>query len=295
MQNVTSGSPPPASPLAWLKQARRAAGLAWRLTKRTLRHTLLRPVFWAYERNLERNVRAGSMPKHVGIIMDGNRRFAKTLRLGIGAGHAQGASKAKEVLDWCLQMGIMNVTMWGFSTDNRGRSDAEVAHIHNLVARQARELAEDPRLTKHQVRVRVIGDVTDFSADARAALKNVENLTRDHTGMNLQLALGYGGREEIVAAMQRLLLHAEQEGKTLSDVASTLNLDDVAQHLWSAGVPDPDFIIRTSGEERLSGFMLWQSVYAEFYFCDAFWPDFRRLDFLRALRAFQARERRFGR
>ena len=231
----------------------------------------------------------------IGVIMDGNRRFARLAGVDVEQGHDVGASKAHEVLDWCLELGIPHVTLWGFSSDNKGRSPAEVAHLHALFAQQARSLAEDPRLHAHRVRVRVIGDTSDFSVDAQKALRAIEDRTAAYDGMHLTLALGYGGREEIVAAVRDLLTCEARKGTDLGEVADHLDAAAIGEHLWTKGIPDPDFVIRTSGEVRLSGFLLWQSAYAEFYFCDAFWPDFRRLDFLRAIRSFQARERRFGR
>jgi undecaprenyl diphosphate synthase len=227
--------------------------------------------------------------------MDGNRRFARLAQIGVEQGHDVGASKAHEVLDWCLELGIPHVTLWGFSTDNAGRAPGEVEHLHAIFAAQARDLASDPRLAKHRVRVRVIGDISSFSAEAQDALRAIEAQTNANDGMHLNLALGYGGREEIVAATRALLRERAAAGERLATVAETIDADAIAAHLWTSGLPDPDFVLRTSGEVRSSGFLLWQSAYAEFYFCDAFWPDFRRLDFLRALRNYQGRERRFGR
>jgi short-chain Z-isoprenyl diphosphate synthase len=252
-------------------------------------------LYWVYERRLEARIRSGPLPRHIGIIMDGNRRFARLAGVDVHRGHDVGAGKAHEVLDWCLQLGIPHVTLWGFSSDNKGRTPDEVAHLHRLFAQQARKLAEDGRLHENGVRVRVIGDTSDFSAEAQEALRAIEDRTSAYDGMHLNLALGYGGREEIVAAVRDLLVSRAREHADLHEVAEELDAAAIGEHLWTAGLPDPDFVIRTSGEERLSGFLLWQSAYAEFYFCDAFWPDFRRLDFLRALRSFQARERRFGR
>jgi len=213
----------------------------------------------------------------------------------VTAGHDVGASKAHEVLDWCLELAIPHVTLWGFSSDNAGRAPDEVTHLHAIFAQQARALANDPRLVEHRVRVRVIGDVSRFSGDARDALRAIEERTAAHDGMHLNLALGYGGREEIVAATRALILERAAQGHDAASIAASLDASSIARHLWTSGLPDPDFVIRTSGEVRSSGFLLWQSAYAEYYFCDAFWPDFRRLDFLRAMRSFQARERRFGR
>ena len=160
---------------------------------------------------------------------------------------------------------------------------------------RARELLADKKIHGNKVRVRVIGDIDDFPDEAKADLRALERATQDYSGMQVNIALGYGGREEIVAAVRGVLAERAAAGADLARVAGELNADEIGRHLYTAGMPDPDFVIRTSGEVRLSGFLLWQSVYSEFYFCDAFWPDFRKLDFLRAVRSFQARERRFGR
>ena len=256
---------------------------------------MTRPLYWLYERRLMSAIRdGGRLPHHIGIIMDGNRRFARLAGVDVKAGHDYGASKARDVLDWCLELGIPHVTLWGFSSENRGRSSDEVAHLHRLFAQQARDLIGDARLHDNQVRVRVIGDISDFPDDARTALRDMEDATAGYGGMHLNIALGYGGREEIVQAVRSLLASEAGRGASLEEVAREIDADDIHQHLYTAGTPDPDFVIRTSGEIRLSGFLLWQTAYSEFYFCDAFWPEFRKLDFLRAVRSFQARERRFG-
>jgi len=260
---------------------------AWRWSNRWL--------YWLYERRLLAQVKSGPVPRHLGIIMDGNRRFARALGLDPKAGHDYGAGKARDVLNWCLDLGIGHVTLWGFSTDNRGRDADEVAHLHRLFAAQAREFLTDTELHRHRVRVRVIGDIDDFPADAQAALREMEAATAAYDALHLHVALGYGGREEIVTAVRAVLRERADAGDDLAHVAETLDAADIGAHLYTAGVPDPDFVVRTSGEVRSSGFLLWQSAYAEFYFCDAYWPEFRRIDFLRAIRSFQQRQRRFGR
>ncbi|MDT3682904.1 MAG: polyprenyl diphosphate synthase [Truepera sp.] len=254
-----------------------------------------KPLYWLYEQRLLRAVRAAEhLPRHIGIIMDGNRRFARAAGLDVKAGHDYGAGKAREVLDWCLELGIPHVTLWGFSTENRSRTIEEVSHLHHLFAEQARSLLNDERLHANHVRVRVIGDIADFPDEAKAALSEMEEATRDYDGMHVNVALGYGGREEIVDAVKRLAAEEAGQGLTLEGLAESLTAEQITRHLYTAGLPDPDFVIRTSGEVRLSGFLLWQTAYSEFYFCDANWPEFRKVDFLRAVRSFQARERRFG-
>ncbi len=258
--------------------------------------SLSKPLYWLYERQLLREIQTRSaLPKHIGIIMDGNRRFARTVGLDIKAGHDYGASKAREVLDWCLELGIPHVTLWGFSTDNRSRLPEEVAHLHSLFAKQAEDLLNDAHIHDNQVHVRVIGDIGSFPEATKQALHKMEAATSHYQGMQLNIALGYGGREEIVSAVKSLLAERARHSANVQSLIEAVTPESIEAYLYTAGLPDPDFVIRTSGEVRLSGFLLWQTAYSEFYFCDAFWPSFRKLDFLRAIRDYQARERRFGR
>lgn len=255
-----------------------------------------RPLYYLYERELDAQVQREHLPRHLGLILDGNRRFAKAMGLEGTVGHDLGVDKAHEVLGWCLELGIRAVTIWVLSPDNFVKRDQdELKHLMHLFEREARNLAVDPRIHNNRVRVRTIGQHGQFPEDVLASLRDLEAATVHYDGMLLNIAVGYGGREEIVDAVRGLLRDAVQEGVSLEHLASTLEPDHIGAHLYTAGIPDPDFIIRTSGEVRLSGFLLWQSAYSEYYFCDAFWPEFRRLDFLRALRAYQARERRLGR
>ncbi len=256
---------------------------------------LSRPLYWYYERRLLKEVKGGPMPRHLGLILDGNRRYARMLGLAPTKGHEFGVKKAYEVLEWCLELGIRTVTVWVFSTDNFRRSPEEVEELMRLFVQEASRMAEDHRIHRHQVQVRVIGRREGFSQEVLEALERLESRTRHHQGMVLNIAMGYGGREEIVDAVKRLLLEAHEKGLSPKEVAEALTPEAIAGRLYTAGLPDPDFIVRTSGEIRLSGFLLWQSAYSEFYFADVLWPEFRKIDFLRALRSYQARERRFGR
>jgi short-chain Z-isoprenyl diphosphate synthase len=252
-------------------------------------------LLWGYEQRLGRAVKGhGRMPRHLGLILDGNRRFARAAGVERELGYEFGIDKAHEVLQWCLELGIPAVTIWVLSTDNVTRDPDEVRHLMGLFDREARNLAVDPRIHANRVRVRAIGQHHDFPVNVLDALRELEQKTAGYDGMLLNIAVGYGGREEIVDAMKLHLAEQARAGATLADVIATLEPEHISAHLYTAGTPDPDFIIRTSGEIRLSGFMLWQSVYSEYYFCDVYWPGFRRVDFLRALRDFQGRDRRFG-
>lgn len=259
-----------------------------------LLRSALKPLYWWYERRVEAEVRRGHVPKHLGMILDGNRRFARELGLESHEGHEFGVQKAYEVLEWCLELKIPTVTIWVFSNDNFNRSQVEIETLMNLFVKEALRMAKDERIHANEVQVKVIGRHDRFPAKVLEALEELEKATAHHRGMLLNIAMGYGGREEIVDAVKSLLLEAAQTGKTPEELAAELDMEHISERLYTAGVPDPDFIIRTSGEIRLSGFLLWQGAYSEYYFFDAFWPAFRKTDFLRAIRSYQGRERRFG-
>lgn len=255
---------------------------------------MIGPLYSVYARRLRRRVTAGPLPEHVGLIMDGNRRWARQRGLGNPSlGHKYGAEHAEKVLSWCERVGIKHVTVFLCSTENlQNRGDAEVAFLMRVIE----EMAAD-RLGRRDARWRVhVAGMLDTLPDTTArALKDAVEATRDcMTGAHVTLAVGYGGRQEVIDALREHLHERAEADQTLADVASALTVDDIARHLYTAGQPDPDLIIRTSGEQRMSNFLLWQSAYSELYFCEANWPAFREIDFLRALRSFAARQRRYG-
>ncbi len=252
------------------------------------------PVYALYAHQLRRRLGPGPLPRHVGLIMDGNRRWARQMGLASPSlGHRYGAEHAVDVLSWCERLGINHVTVFVCSTENlQRRDDAEVAFLMQVIA----DLVT-VRLARTDARWRVhVAGMLDLLPDATArALKDAVEITRDvGTGAHVTLAVGYGGRQEVVDALREVLHERAAAGESLADVAATLEVDDIARHLYTAGQPDPDLVIRTSGEQRMSNFLLWQSAYAELYFCDAYWPAFREIDFLRAVRSFAARQRRYG-
>lgn len=269
-------------------RARQAASLLWR--------SLGGPIYAVYERRLMATVRRGEVPRHLGLILDGNRRFARLAGLDdVRLGHDRGVAKAREVLDWCLEMRIPTVTLWVLSPDNYARREAsEVEHILGLLEHEAERMAHDRRIRENRVRVRAIGRIESFPQPVLDSLHRLEAATAEHEGMQLNIAVGYGGREEIVDAVRAMLHDAVAGQRSLEDLERDLSAEEISARLYTADQPDPDFIIRTSGEIRLGGFLLWQSAYSEYYFADVFWPAFRKIDFLRALRSYQARERRFG-
>ncbi len=251
-------------------------------------------LYLVYEKRLSKRLKLGPVPKHLGVILDGNRRYAKALGLPIVDGHKYGAKKVKELLSWCVEFKIPVVTLWVFSTQNFARDPKEVEALMELFVEQAKAMLVDPAFIEHGIRVKVLGRRDGLPEHVRMALYELERTTADRQGMLVQLALGYGGREEIVDAAKAYLSTAEQAGKSLHDAIDGLTEDSISSNLYNGDVPDPDFIIRTSGEVRLSGFLLWQAAYSEYYFLDVNWPAFRHVDFLRALRSFQSRQRRFG-
>ena len=246
-------------------------------------------LYGAYERRLARGLDPDRLPRHVGAIVDGNRRWAKGAGAGVDRGYQAGADKISQFLGWCDELGVEIVTLWLLSTDNLRRSADELSALLLVIERLVEDLATSG------YRLRIIGNLDMLPSESAARLKRAADLTASiETGLWVNVCVGYGGRQELTDAMRSLLLEEAGKGRSLEEVASTLEVDDIAEHLYTKGQPDPDLVIRTSGEQRLSGFLLWQSVHSEFYFCDALWPAFRRVDFLRAMRSYAGRERRFG-
>lgn len=255
-----------------------------------------RLLYYLYERRLLRQVLAPPMPRHVGIILDGNRRFAKQRGLAESREiYGLGAQKLDDVLNWCDELRIPAVTLWVCSTENLRRAPEEAAGILAAVEDKLRALTVDPQIHHRRVRVRAAGRLGLLPESTAAAIREAEKATAGYDSMTLTIAVAYGGREEIVDAVQSLIRDKAKDCGKAYDVADEITPETIARYLYSPDLPDPDLIIRTSGEIRLSGFLLWQSAYSEFYFSDVYWPEFRKIDFLRAVRAYQQRQRRFGR
>lgn len=246
-------------------------------------------VYRLYERRLEAKLSPGSSPRHVGVIIDGNRRWAKSMGLeDVARGHRKGADKISELLSWCHEAGVEVVTVWMLSSDNLNRSKEELDALLGIIEDVVQELiAEGWRICP----VGALDLLPDRTANV---LKNAKEVTSHRPGLIVNVAVGYGGRREIADAVRSLLQEHASKGATIEDLAEVLDVEHIAEHLYTRGQPDPDLLIRTSGEQRLSGFLLWQSAHSEFYFHEAYWPDFRRVDFLRALRDYAARHRRYG-
>ena len=243
----------------------------------------------AYERRLARRGPPDTLPKHVGEMLAGNRRWARAVGGDAAHGHRAGAANISPLLEWCDELGVEVVTLWLLSTDNLNRPSEELRNLLVIIEDAVADLAAQNRW-----RLNPVGALDLLPADTARRLKEAADETRDVEGLLVNVAVGYGGRREIADAVRSLLQEHASKGTSIEELAEILDVEHIAEHLYTKGQPDPDLVIRTSGEQRLGGFLLWQSAQSEFYFCEAYWPDFRKVDFLRALRAYSERNRRFG-
>ena len=249
-------------------------------------------IYATYEQRLLRQLDRDRLPHHIAVLADGNRRWARANAPGqeLVVGYRAGAHKLKQFIGWCEEVGIPIVTLWVLSTENLERSGhGELAPLLDVIRDLVVDLAADGNR-----RVQVVGDLNLLPAAIADDLRAASGSTETAGGMHVNVAVSYGGRHELRDAVRSLLADEATKGTSLADLADTLEIDHISEHLYTAGQPDPDLIIRTSGEQRLSGFLIWQSAHSEFYFCEALWPDFRKVDFIRALRSYSQRERRFG-
>jgi tritrans,polycis-undecaprenyl-diphosphate synthase [geranylgeranyl-diphosphate specific] len=235
-------------------------------------------------------VRESEIPHHVAIIMDGNRRFAREFGLSTHEGHVKGKDKLEELMDWCMELGIKVLTVYAFSTENLSRSPEELEKLMKLFEDNFRKLGDDERIHKHRIKVTVLGQKELLPENVKKAIEYAESRTAHYTNYYYNIATAYGGRQEIIAAI-KILAEKIEKGELK---AEDINEKIFANTLYTADFPDPDLILRTSGEERVSNFLLWQLAYSELYFTDVYWPGFRKIDFLRAIRSYQLRKRRFG-
>ncbi|KJE36873.1 UDP diphosphate synthase [Thalassospira sp. HJ] len=253
--------------------------------------TPLKPLYAVYEWYISRNLRSENMPRHVAIIMDGNRRYSKIQGdMNSIEGHKRGVDTLEKVLDWCIDLGIEIVTVYAFSIENFKRPPEEVEGLMKLFKHNFETIAQNKRIHKNEVKLKAVGKLELLPDDVRKAIKMAEESTSRYNKRQVNIAIGYDGRLEIVDAMKKIADEVKNGKLNPGDIDEKI----VNENLYTAGLVDPNLIIRTSGEERLSGFLLWQSSYSELYFCDSLWPQLRKVDFLRALRDYQQRERRFG-
>lgn len=238
---------------------------------------------------LER-VRSSPVPRHLAIIMDGNRRFANTHGMMIQDGHVRGKETLEHLLDWCLEIGLKILTVYALSTENLARPPEELGPLMDLFAASFRQIETDERVHRNGIRVRAFGNLSALRPDVAEAIRVAEAATARYSNYFYNVAIAYGGRDEILEAI-RSIARDVAAGKLRPE---EIRDQTVSSRLYTADLPDPDLVFRTSGEERISNFLLWQSAYAELYFADVLWPGLTRMDFLRAISAYQDRQRRYG-
>ena len=244
-------------------------------------------IYKIYEKKLIKEVKKNVLPRHIAIIMDGNRRFARKRGLPPKLGHIFGSKKAEEVLNWCWDLKIKNVTVYAFSTENFNRSEEEKRNIFTLVEKELKRLANDKRIHLSKVKVKVVGRKDLLPKNVLEAIKYVEERTKNYSNHFLNIALAYGGRQEIVDAIKNILQKVKNGLIKSDEIDSKL----IEQNLYGEdGYSEVDLVIRTGGEQRLSNFLPWQSANSVVYFCDVYWPEFRKIDLLRAIRAWQFRK-----
>jgi len=252
---------------------------------------LMKLLYRFYEWYILRGLKPNNMPKHIAIIMDGNRRYSKICRnVNVIRGHEVGVYTLEKVLDWSIDLGIEIITTYAFSTENFNRPQEEVEGLMNLFVKNFKRIISHEKIHKNEVRVKVVGRLGLLPKNVRGAILEAEKSTAHYNKKFFNLAIGYDGRLEIVDAIKKIVRGVEDGKITENEIDEKL----VSDNLYTAGLEDPNLIIRTSGEERLSGFLSWQSSYSELYFCDSLWPELRKVDFLRAIRDYQQRERRYG-
>ncbi|NJE09937.1 polyprenyl diphosphate synthase [Thermococcus sp. MAR1] len=254
-------------------------------------HILFKPVYDLYESYLLDRVKSGRIPRHVAIIMDGNRRWARKLEKPPWYGHLFGSRKLEEILEWCRELDIRTLTVYAFSTENFKRTPEEVNALMNLFEEKFKELLEDERVHKYGIRVNVLGRKELLPENVRKAAEEAEKATRKYGNYTLNIALAYGGRSEIADAVRDIVRDVLAGRIKPEDIDEEL----IKEYLYYPNMPDPDIVIRTGGEERISNFLLYQIAYSELFFVDVYFPEFRKIDFLRIIREYQKRQRRFGR
>lgn len=249
-------------------------------------------IYKIYEKWLYRQIKNNDMPQHIGIILDGNRRWAIKHGYMRWYGHRVGAGKLKKVIEWAKDFGIKYITVFVFSTENFNRNHDELKWFSNLLREELDNALEDDGLMKHSIKVRFIGDVSRFSDEIQTKIRTLEEKTENNSSMIVNIALAYGGKWDIVNAAKKIAIDIKKGNLEIGNI----NYDTFQSYLSTSHMPyqDVDLILRTGGEMRLSNFLLWQAAYSELVFLDVYWPEFRKIDFMRAIRTFQQRGRRFG-
>ena len=276
--------------------ARDSRGPRWNRVEGARRGTLSRvdassPLYSIYEARLRSSLDESRLPSHIAVMADGNRRWAREAGFtDVAHGYRAGAVKIAELLGWCDDLGIDVATIYLLSTENLSRDASELDELLQVIADVVDEIAGPERNWE----VRIVGRLEVLPDWMAARLRAAEVASRGRPGVKVNVAIGYGGRHEIADAARELVAQLIEEGRTGQELVDGMTVEAIGEHLYTSGQPDPDLVIRTSGEQRLSGFLLWQSAYSEIWFTEAYWPEFRRVDFLRAMRDYGARNRRFG-
>ncbi len=245
-----------------------------------------------YEKYLEGEIKKGSAPNHVAIILDGNRRWAKRNLYLPKIGHYNGADRVEELIDWCNELGIKIITLYALSTENLERNDEELEYLFDLIEQRLEKLLADPKLHEFRMNVKAIGKVELLPERITGVLKKLEEATHNYDNIYLNIAIAYGGKTELLDAVRKVADMVKGGRLDVKDIGK----DIIESCLYTSHLPqpEPDMILRTSGEQRLSGFLIWQSAYSELVFMDVFWPEFRKIDLMRAIRTYQRRQRRYG-
>lgn len=244
-----------------------------------------------YEARLLRELDGVDQPKHIAVIVDGNRRWAREAGFAdVSHGHRIGAQKVGELVSWCADTKVEVVTVYLLSTENLSRTSEEIDLLFGIISGVVTELSSG----ESGCRVRLVGQLDLLPEPIAAQMQAAAEKTAENTGVTVNIAVGYGGRQEIVDAARDIVREEEESGTPVGEIAEKITVDSMSHHLYTRGQPDPDLVIRTSGEQRLSGFLLWQAAYSEIWFTETYWPAFRKIDFLRALRDYSQRSRRFG-
>lgn len=264
------------------------------IPKKAIADTILKHsgLYDLYEKRLESKILGESLPNHIAIILDGNRRWAKYGLAGTRIGHLQGADRAEELLNWINDLGIRITTLYVLSTENLDRSDDELNNIFELLQQKLERLYADSRIHKRQMKIKAIGNMSLLPSSLQNILHKLEKETDKYSSMFLNIAVAYGGQKELVDAIRQIASRTKTGHLKVEDINEKL----IESYLYTSHLPqpEPDLILRTSGEKRLSGFLIWQSAYSELVFMDVFWPEFRKIDLMRAIRTYQSRLRRFG-
>jgi tritrans,polycis-undecaprenyl-diphosphate synthase [geranylgeranyl-diphosphate specific] len=245
-----------------------------------------------YSNKLEKEIKNENLPNHIAIILDGNRRWAKRSLVVKESGHFHGADTVEKLLDWCEELGIKIITLYVLSAENLARDDEELHYLYALIKERLEKLYNDPRIHRNKMRIKAIGRVELLPNSLKEILKKLEDITKDYDGHYLNIAIAYGGQNELVDAVKKIATKIKDGSLTIDSI----DKEAIESSLYTSHLPQssPDMILRTSGEKRLSGFLIWQSAYSELVFMDIFWPEFRKIDLMRAIRTFQKRARRLG-